>query len=212
VTEPPVWISPGETATLIWYDAAADGGAGRRVYQIAGPLLEAAPRTPYFLLAPAEEAAFSGRLYRDEVTVPELRRFLGACTLARGHIDASMETLIAGPETAALPLLDRWRGALDRPLEPYVAEISAFLRDLPVYVSADAHAAARRAREAFARAWVCAECGDPEAMSVYLWTVRSGERVRVCLLIENEGGRWTCHFHPFDFEGDLDGAPEREAP
>lgn len=84
---------------------------------------------------------------------------------------------------------------------PYFADISAFLpRDQPVYVSSEAHAAARERAETFEQAWVCAECGDARDMSVYLWTAHRGPSVRVVLLIENEGGRWTCHLHPFAFD------------
>jgi hypothetical protein len=98
-------------------------------------------------------------------------------------------------------VLEAWRAVPERPLLPYLADICAFLpRDLPVHVSPDAFAAARSAEETFERAWVCAECGDAEDMSVFLWTARRARSVRVCLLIENEGGRWTCHLHPFEFE------------
>lgn len=197
----PSWIAPGDSATLVWYDAAFDDPGGCRAYQIAGPLLDRPPRSPYFVLAPSADGAFSGRLYRDEVTVPELRRFLGTCTLARGRIDPSTESLVALDETPALAVIDDWRGVAGRPVSPYLPDISAFLPgDLPIYASAEAHAAASRAEEAFGRAWVCAECGDPEDMSVFLWTARRDARVRVCLLIENEAGRWTCHLHPFEFE------------
>jgi len=197
----PAWIEPGATAALIWYDAGTAGPDGLRLYQIAGPLLERPPESPYVILAPAAASAFSGRLYRGEVSLAELRRFLSGCALAHGRVDASLETLVAGAEAPLLPLLDAWRTVSDRPLLPYCADISAFLpRDLPVHVSLEAHAAAREQPETFERAWVCAECGDAEDMSVFLWTAHRGPRVRVCFLIENEGGCWTCHIHPFEFD------------
>ena len=199
----PSWAEPGQTAMLIWYDAVTSGPDGHRVYQVAGPLLERPPSSPCFLLAPSAAGAFSGQLYRGAVTLDELRIFLGRCVLASGHMDSSLETVVTRAEAPALSVLDAWRDTPDRPLLPYFADIAAFLpRDLPVYVSGEAHAAARRADETFERAWVCAECGDPEDMSVYLWTARRGPGVRVVLLIENEGGRWTCHLHPFEFEGE----------
>lgn len=198
----PVRMEPGETATLIWYDAVGGGPAdGFYTYQVAGPLLERPPRSPYFLLAPVAEEAFGGRLYRGVVTLAELRRFLSGCTLAEGHMDSSLESIVTRAEAPALAVLDAWRASPDRPLLPYFADVAAFLpRDLPVHVSPEAYAAAQRAAETFERAWVCAECGDAEDMSVFLWTAHRAQSVRVCLLIENEGGRWTCHLHPFEFE------------
>jgi hypothetical protein len=194
-------MGPGEPATLIWYDAVAEGPGGLHLYQIAGPLLEKPPRSPHFLLAPSEEDSFPSRLYRGEVDVADLRRFLSRCTLAHGRMDGGMETIVAGARAPALAVLEAWPEEPGPPVLPYLEDISAFLpRDLPVHVSAEVHAAARRAPEAFARAWVCAECGDPEDMSVFLWTAHRRGRVRVRLLIENEGGRWTCHFHPFEFD------------
>ena len=202
MTDHPGWIAPGDAATLVWYDAVSDGPDGRRVYQIAGPLLERPPRSPHLVLAPAGESAFAEALYRDEVALAELRRFLAGCTLAHGRIDPSLETLTTSAETPLLPLIDGWREVADPlPVLPYLADISAFFpRDLPVYVSAEAHEAARRTPETFARASVCAECGDAQDASVYLWTAHAGAHVRVCFLIDNEGGRWTCHLYPFDFE------------
>jgi hypothetical protein len=201
MTDLPAWIEPGETATLIWYDAVGGRADGFRIYQIAGPLLERPPHSPYFLLAPAGEGAFGSRLYRGLVTLAELRRFLSGCTLAEGRMDGSLETVVTRAEVPALAVLDAWRALPDRPLLPYLADISAFLpRDLPVYVSPEAYTAARSAAETFERAWVCAECGDAEDMSVFLWTAHREQNVRVFLLIENESGRWTCHLHPFEFE------------
>jgi len=200
MTDPAAWIEPGEMATLIWYDGVGGGPDESRTYQIAGPLLERPPRSPYVLLAPSEAGAFSGRLYRGEVALGELRRFLSGCTLAQGRVDGSLETVVTRAEAPALAVLDAWRGVPERPVLPYAADISAFLhRDLPVHVSSEAYAAAQRAEETFERAWVCAECGDPEDMSVFLWTAHRARSVRVFLLIENEGGRWSCHLHPFEF-------------
>jgi hypothetical protein len=206
----PEWVEPGATATLIWHDGVVPGPGGLARYQVAGPLLEKPPGSPYLLLAPAAEGAFSDRLYSGRATLDDLRRFLSRCALAHGRVDPSLETAVTGAETPVLPLLDAWRALGQRPVLPYFADISAFLpRDLPVHVAAEAHAAAIERAETFERAWVCAECGDPEDMSVFLWTAHAGSRVRVCFLIENEGGRWTCHLHPFEFEREpLDAAGE----
>jgi hypothetical protein len=212
MTAIPEWVEPGAVATLIWYDGVAPGPGGTRIYQIAGPLLEKPPASPYLLLAPATEGAFGDRLYAGRATLDELRRFLSRCALGHGRVEPALETAVTGAEAPVLPVLDAWRAMGARPLLPYFADISAFLpRDLPVHVGAEAHAAALDRAETFERAWVCAECGDPEDMSVFVWTAHAGPNVRVCFLIENEGGRWTCHLHPFDFPRDpRDPRPDQE--
>jgi len=43
------------------------------------------------------------------------------------------------------------------------------------------------------------ECGLAEDAAAFLWTARAGKTVRVCFLIQNDGGVWTCRFHPFEF-------------
>ena len=69
----------------------------------------------------------------------------------------------------------------------------------PLYVTAEAHAAARREPEQFATAWVCDECGEAEDAGIFLWTAHRRQAVRVCFLIHNDAGIWTCRLHPFEF-------------
>ncbi len=201
MTDLPDWIEPGHTATLIWYDAVRDRPDGVRMYQVAGPVLEPGIASPYFLLAPLERSEFAGRLYRGEVTLPELRDFLEHCILAEGWMSDALDSVFTRAEARPLPLLDAWRALPDRPLVPYRADLDGFFRDdLPVYVSPEAYAAARGAHESFRTASVCAGCGEAEDAGVFFWTLSRDRRVRVCFLIQNEGGRWTCHLHPFEFE------------
>jgi len=198
----PESLEPGQTATLIWYDAVERRPDGARVYQVAGPVLDLPPASPYFLLAPVERSEFADRLYRGLVRLPELRGFLEECVLAEGRMSEALDFVLARAETRPLPLLDSWRAA-ERPLVPYHADLDAFLPgDRPVYVSPDVYAAARRSEESFSTAWVCAGCGEAEDAAVFLWTCRGDRGVRVCFLIQNEGGRWTCHLHPFEFESE----------
>lgn len=196
----PAWIQPGETATLIWHNGAGQRPDGVRIYAIAGPAFELAPPTPYFLLAPAEQGAFAGRLYRGQATLDDLRTFLEGCALVRGELTDEMQFVAVGTETPILPLLDDWRALPARPLLPYFADIGAFMPgETPLYVNPDAYAAALEAPEAFAIAWACEECGEAEDAGVFLWTARGAGRVRVCFLIENDAGVWTCRLHPFEF-------------
>ena len=200
MTDLPDWIEPGAAATLIWYDAVEARPGGVRVYQVAGPVIELAPPSPFFLLAPVEQEEFAGRLYRGEVGVPELRRFLGQCRLAERRMSEALDFVFVRAETPPLSVLDGWRALPERPLLAYEADLDAFLGDgPPVYVLPEAHAAAQQSPEDFATAWVCASCGEAEDAGVFFWTLARDERVRVCFLIQNEGGRWTCHLHPFDF-------------
>ena len=83
---------------------------------------------------------------------------------------------------------------------PYLDDINAFMpAAAPLYVTAEAHAAAQREPEQFGTAWVCDECGEAEDAGVFLWTAHRGPRVRVCFLIHNDAGVWTCRLHPFEF-------------
>jgi hypothetical protein len=59
--------------------------------------------------------------------------------------------------------------------------------------------AAQQEPEQFATAWVCDECGEAEDAGIFFWTVHRGPVVRVCLLIHNDAGVWTCRLHPFEF-------------
>jgi hypothetical protein len=201
MTDLPDWITPGEVATLIWYDSMETRPDGLRAYQVAGPVLERAPARPYFLLAPLAEDGFAGRLYRDDVSLADLRRFLERCILAEGDMSETLEMVFTRAEARPLSVLDAWRELPERPLLPYHEALDAFLAEgPPVYVSPEAHARARSIPEGFATASVCAGCGEAEDAGVFFWTLARGHRIRVCLLIQNEGGRWTCRLHPFDFE------------
>jgi hypothetical protein len=197
----PAWIQPGERATLIWHEGRYGRPDGVSVYEVSGPALDRPPAAACYLMAPAERGDFAGRLYRGEVTVADLREFLQACSLAEGAMGETCERVLSRAAAPALPLLDAWLERTEPPLLPYLADISAFfLRDRPLYMSSDAVAAARGAAETFTTAWVCQECGDADDLGVFVWTRHRGPRVRVCLLIENDAGVWTCHLHPFEFE------------
>lgn len=197
---PPAWVAPGAVATLLWHEGAVDRADGARLYQVAGPAVEGALATPWFLVCPVAEAGFADLLYRGRVALPDLVAFLGSARLASGRLDAGSEWLAARHEAALLPLLDAWDHAGDRPLVPYEREIGAFLPDNGlVRASPEAHAEAAASAERFATAWVCEECGRADDAAVFLWTRRQGARVRVRLLVENQAGLWTCHLHPFDF-------------
>jgi hypothetical protein len=200
MADTPEWIQPGATATLIWHNGAGQRPDGGRVYAIAGPAFELSPASPYFLLAPAERGDFAGRLYRGQADLDDLRKFLADSMLVEGDLTDEMQFVSVRAETPALPLLEAWRGAPARPLLTYFSDIGAFIPDaLPLYVDPEAHAAALAAPECFATAWVCDECGEAEDASVFLWTERRGDRVRVCFLIQNDGGVWSCRLHPFEF-------------
>ncbi len=200
MADTPEWIQPGATVTLIWHNGAGQRPDGVRVYAIAGPGFELAPASPYFLLAPAERGEFAGRLYRGQAGLEDLRTFLTGCVLAEGELTGEMEFLAVRAETPALPLLEAWRSATARPMLTYFTDINAFMPDtLPLYVNEDAYTAAREGPEHFTTAWVCDECGEAEDAGVFFWTERRGDRVRVCFLIQNDGGVWNCQLHPFEF-------------
>jgi len=201
MAELPRWIAPGDTATLLWYSGRGESPDGVPVYEIAGPAMELPPASPYFLLAPADRDDFAGRLYRGAVGVPELREFLSACVLARGELNPSLEWVAAPLSAQALPVIDGWRGLGERPVLSYLSDIGAFMPgDRPLFVTPEAHAAAQEAAEQFGTAWVCDECGEAEDAGVFLWTVRGEGTVRVCFLIHNDAGIWTCRLHPFEFD------------
>ncbi|HUM16927.1 MAG TPA: hypothetical protein VL086_14630 [Candidatus Nitrosotalea sp.] len=196
----PTWIEPGASATLIWHGAVASRPGDGRLYSLSGPAFERPPASPYFLLAPVEAGAFAGRLYRGQVALPELRTFLLGCRIARGALVDEMQYVLAAEEAPVLPLLDAWLDAAAAPALPYLDDINAFMpASAPLYVTADAHAAARREPEQFATAWVCDECGDAEDAGTFFWTAHREDAVRVCFLIQNDAGAWTCRLHPFEF-------------
>jgi len=200
MTELPAWIAPGDAATLVWYSGRGESAEGVPLYQVAGPALEAPPASPFFLMAPVERGDFAGHLYRGGVGLGELRGFLDDCTLARGEMSESLDRLAAREETPVLPVLDGWRLSRARPLLPYLEDIGAFLPgERPLFVTPEAYEAARQEPEQFATAWVCDECGEAEDAAAFLWTAHAGPAVRVCFLIQNDAGVWSCRLHPFEF-------------
>jgi hypothetical protein len=68
-----------------------------------------------------------------------------------------------------------------------------------LFVTPEAYAAARQEPEQFGTAWVCDECGEAEDAAAFLWTAHAGPSVRVCFLIQNDAGVWSCRLHPFEF-------------
>jgi hypothetical protein len=153
-----------------------------------------------FLVSPVEQDEFASRLYEGQATLSDLVGFLERCALVRGRLVDGGEWLAALAEVAPLPLLDALDLVSDRPLVPYEREIGAFLPgNRLLRVSPEAYARAAAAAERFATAWVCEECGEASDAGVFLWTRHRGDRVRVRLLIDNEGGVWTCHVHPFEW-------------
>jgi hypothetical protein len=196
----PTWIEPGASATLIWHGAAAPASGGVRFYPVCGPVFERPPTSPLFILAPVETGAFAGRLYRGQATLADLRGFLSHCRIARGALVDELQSVASSEEAPVLPVLEDWREASGPPRLPYLADIDAFMpAAAPLHVTAEAHAAAQREPERFATAWVCDECGDAEDAGVFFWTAHRGSAVRVCFLIHNDAGIWTCRLHPFEF-------------
>jgi hypothetical protein len=194
------WIEPGASATLIWHGAVASRPGGGRLYVVSGPILEQPPASPYFILAAEEDGVFADRLYRGEVSLPELRAFLARCRLGRGALVDDQQYVATDEEAPVLAVLDDWRERAGPPALPYLDDINAFMPTSgPLYVTAEAHAAAQRAPEQFSTAWVCDECGLAEDAGVFFWTAYRGPAVRVCLLIHNDAGVWTCRLHPFEF-------------
>jgi hypothetical protein len=194
------WIEPGASAILVWHGAAAPHAGGGRVYTVSGPVLEQPPGSPYFILATEEDGDFASRLYRGQVGLAELRAFLGRCRVARGALLDEQQYVVTEDEAPLLELLDDWRGLDGPPALPYLDDIGAFMgATAPLYVTAEAHAAAQRLPEQFATAWVCDECGEAEDAGIFFWTAHRGAAVRVCLLIHNDAGVWTCRLHPFEF-------------
>lgn len=194
------WIEPGASATLIWHGAAASRSDGGRLYVVSGPILEQPPASPYFILAAEEDGDFADRLYRGQVALPELRAFLARCRVARGELVDDQQYVATAEELPVLAVLDAWRDRPGPPALPYLDDINAFMpASAPLYVTAEAHAAAQREPEQFGTAWVCDECGEAEDAGIFFWTVHRGPAVRVCFLIHNDAGVWTCRLHPFEF-------------
>ena len=194
------WIEPGASATLIWHGAVASRPGGGRLYVVSGPILEQPPASPYFILAAEEDGPFADRLYRGQVTLPELRAFLARCRLTRGALVDDQQYVATDEEVPVLAVLDDWRERAGPPALPYLDDINAFMpASGPLYVTGEAHATAQREPEQFSTAWVCDECGLAEDAGVFFWTAARGPAVRVCFLIHNDAGVWTCRLHPFEF-------------
>jgi hypothetical protein len=152
------------------------------------------------LVSPVDRDAFAGRLYEGQASLADLEAFLGDSTLVRGRLADGGEWLVADAEAPPLSVLDACDQVPEPPLVTYERDIGAFLPGSRLLrVSPEAYAEAGAAPERFATAWVCEECGEAQDAGVFLWTRRRGGRVRVRLLIDNEGGVWTCHFHPFEW-------------
>jgi hypothetical protein len=160
-----------------------------------------APTSPYFLFAPVHRDDFADRLYRGLVDLDELRSFLADCVLARGEMSPTLDRVAVTAETPALRrLLEAWRASTAPSLLPYLGDIGAFLPgERPLFVTPEAFEAACESPELFALAWVCDECGLAEDAAAFLWTAHAGDTVRVCFLIQNDGGVWSCRLHPFEF-------------
>ena len=197
------WIQAGAAATLIWYDAVTEAGQGR-VYQVAGPVLEVTPESPYFILAPQERGEFASRLYASKVSLTELSDFLTSCRVAEGNLDTEYEFVVARREALLLPLLDHWaREPSGEPLS-FRPDINAFLFDeVALFVTPESHTAVQQEPERFAAAWVCEECGEAADQSVFLWTVHDTRAIQVRLAIQNTAGVWTCWLHPFQIRKEM---------
>ena len=196
----PTWIAPGDAATLIWHSGRGVGAEGAAVYLVAGPALDMPPASPYFLLAPTDRDGFADRLYRGLVDLADLRSFLADCVLVRGEMSSALDRIAVAAETPALRLLDAWRASASPSLLPYLDDIGAFMPgERPLFVTPEAYEAACESPERFALAWVCDECGLAEDAAAFLWTAHAGGTVRVCFLIQNDGGVWSCRLHPFEF-------------
>ena len=94
------WIEPGASATLIWHGAVASQPGGGRLYVVSGPILEQPPASPYFILAAEEDGDFAARLYRDQVTLPDLRAFLARCRVTRGALVDDQQYVATAEEAA----------------------------------------------------------------------------------------------------------------
>ena len=197
----PIWIRPGVITTLLWYDGLRERPDDGRLYQVAGPALEQPPASPYFLLAPLERSDFAGRLYRSEVSLEDLRGFLGTCDVVEGRLTEELDFVAARRRAPVLPVLDAWGEMAPGELVPYRRDIDALLPPdaNPLFVTEDAYRSVQREPDRFGAAWVCEECGEAEDAAVFLWTTHRDDVIQVRLTIENQGGVWTCRLLPFTF-------------
>lgn len=194
------WIQPGVTGTLIWYDGMAETPDRQHVFQVAGPALEMPPASPYFLLAPLGQSDFAGRLYRAEVSLADLRRFLGGCDIAEGRLTEDLDFVVVRHRASLLPVLDLWEASAPREMLAYLGDIDAFLPsdDQPLFVTPDAYRGLQQEPDRFGTTWVCEDCGEAEDAAVFLWTSHHDNAVQVRLSIENRRGVWTCRLYPFE--------------
>ncbi len=197
--ESPAWIRPGVSGTLIWYDSMTEAPDRQYVYQVAGPVLELPPTSPYFVLAPLGESDFAGRLYRVEVSPTDLRKFLKGCDVGEGRLTEDLEFVLVRHRAPLLSVLDAWAESAPGEILPYRSDIDAFLPPdaQPLFVTADAYRGLQEEPDRFATTWVCEECGEAEDAAVFLWTTHRDNAVQVRLSIENQGGVWTCRLYPF---------------
>lgn len=205
MTDSVSWIQPGLRATLIWYDGLAETPDRQYVFQVAGPVLEAPPESPYFVLAPLGQSDFAGRLYRAEVSRGDLRKFLEGCDLAEGRMSDDLEFVAVRRRTPLLPVLDAWGERPPGEILSYLSDIGAFLPadSRPLFVTSDAYRNLQREPERFATTWICEECGEAEDAAVFLWTTHHDNAVQVRLSIENQVGVWTCRLYPFQIRKEV---------
>ena len=199
MTDSVSWVQPGVRATLIWYDGVAETPDRQYVYQVAGPVLETPPESPYFVLAPSGQSDFAGGLYRAEVSLADLRAFLEGCDMAEGRMSDDLEFVAVHRRTPLLPLLDAWGEHAPGEILSYGGDIDAFLPadSHPLFVTSDSYRSLQREPDWFATTWVCEECGEAEDAAVFLWTTHHDDVIQVRLSIENQGGVWACRLYPF---------------
>jgi hypothetical protein len=193
----PDWIQPGAQTTFVWIDGDREIPGGPHFYEIAGPVLEVHPASPFFVVAALDQAKFAEQLYQGSVAPEELRQFLHHCRIVKGGLAEELDVLVATHQAPLLPVLDGWAASEHGELLSYRDEADAlFFGDIPLHLTADAHHAMQRSREEFVRAWVCAACGEPEDASNFFWTVHHASAIQVRLVIQNMGGIWTWWLHP----------------
>ncbi len=199
MTDSVSWVKPGVRATLLWYDGVVETPDRQYVYQVAGPLLETPPESPYFVFAPFGHGDFAGRLYRAEVSPADLRKFLEGCDIAQGRMSDDLEFVAVHCRTPLLPLLDAWGERAPGEILSYLNDVDAFLPadSHPLFVTSEAYRSLQGEPDRFAATWVCEECGEAEDAAVFLWTTHHANVVQVRLSIENQGGVWTCRLYPF---------------
>ena len=187
-------------AILVWVSGRGEpreGSGLSAVYELSGPAFEVPPEADHYIVAPKDEGEFAAALYGGKVSPERLRRFLSRCRLAAGGLSEELEYVLAREEQPLLPLLDA-PGSVPPPPLPYDEQIECFFLDgVAVPVLPDVYRTILAEPEFFGTASVCEGCGEAEDAAVFLWTRRAGHAVRVNLLIQNQGGIWTCWIAPF---------------